>query len=64
MARCVSLEPIDVRFPTWRHLNGFDAMNPEPDYSAAYLAVRADADDGLEGNAFTFTTGRGPVWRN
>ena len=59
MARFVSLEPIDVRFPTSRHLDGSDAMNPEPDYSAAYVVVRTDADDGLEGNAFTFTTGRG-----
>lgn len=59
MARFVSLEPIDVRFPTSRELDGSDAMNPEPDYSAAYVVVRTDAEDGLEGHAFTFTTGRG-----
>jgi len=59
MARFVSLEPIDVRFPTSRHLDGSDAMNPEPDYSAAYIVVSTDADDGLEGHGFTFTTGRG-----
>jgi L-fuconate dehydratase len=59
MARFVSVEPIDVRFPTSRHLDGSDAMNPEPDYSAAYLVIRTDADDGLEGHGFTFTTGRG-----
>jgi len=59
MARFVSLEPVDVRFPTSRHLDGSDAMNPEPDYSAAYVVIRTDADDGLEGHGFTFTTGRG-----
>jgi L-fuconate dehydratase len=59
MARFVSVEPIDVRFPTSRHLDGSDAMNPEPDYSAAYVVVSTDADDGLEGHGFTFTTGRG-----
>jgi L-fuconate dehydratase len=59
MARFVSMEPIDVRFPTSRHLDGSDAMNPEPDYSAAYVVIRTDADDGFEGHGFTFTTGRG-----
>ena len=59
MARFVSLESIDVRFPTSQHLDGSDAMNPEPDYSAAYVVVHTDADDGLEGHGFTFTTGRG-----
>jgi len=59
MTRFVSVTPIDVRFPTSRHLDGSDAMNPEPDYSAAYVVVRTDAEDGLEGHGFTFTTGRG-----
>jgi L-fuconate dehydratase len=59
MARFVSVTPIDVRFPTSRTLDGSDAMNPEPDYSAAYVVVSTDADDGLEGHGFTFTTGRG-----
>jgi L-fuconate dehydratase len=59
MARFVSMEPIDVRFPTSRDLDGSDAMNPEPDYSAAYVVVGTDSDDGLEGHGFTFTTGRG-----
>ncbi len=59
MSRFVSVEPIDVRFPTSRTLDGSDAMNPEPDYSAAYVVVSTDADDGLEGHGFTFTTGRG-----
>jgi L-fuconate dehydratase len=59
MATFVSLAPTDVRFPTSRDLDGSDAMNPEPDYSAAYVVVSTDAGDGLEGHGFTFTTGRG-----
>ena len=53
------LEVIDVRFPTSRTLDGSDAMNPDPDYSAAYVIVRDDASDGLEGHGLTFTIGRG-----
>ena len=33
----------DIRFPTSRELDGSDAMNPDPDYSAAYVVVRTDA---------------------
>jgi L-fuconate dehydratase len=53
------LDVIDVRFPTSRSLDGSDAMNPDPDYSAAYVIVRDDATDGLEGHGLTFTIGRG-----
>jgi L-fuconate dehydratase len=53
------VEVIDLRFPTSRELDGSDAMNPDPDYSAAYVIVRTDVDDGLEGHGFTFTIGRG-----
>lgn len=49
----------DVRFPTSTMLDGSDAMNPDPDYSAAYVSVHTDADDGLEGDGFVFTIGRG-----
>jgi L-fuconate dehydratase len=49
----------DVRFPTSRDLDGSDAMNPDPDYSAAYVVLRTDAGDGLEGHGLTFTIGRG-----
>jgi L-fuconate dehydratase len=59
MARFVAMQPRDIRFPTSRELDGSDAMNPEPDYSAAYVVISTDADDGLEGHAFVFTTGRG-----
>ncbi|MDT0317785.1 L-fuconate dehydratase [Streptomyces millisiae] len=49
----------DVRFPTSQTLDGSDAMNPDPDYSAAYLRLRTDAGDGIEGHGFVFTIGRG-----
>jgi L-fuconate dehydratase len=55
----VSLEARDIRFPTSRWLDGSDAMHTDPDYSAAYVVVRTDADDGLEGHGLTFTSGRG-----
>ncbi|MEU7722102.1 L-fuconate dehydratase [Streptomyces tibetensis] len=58
-ARIIALDVLDVRFPTSEHLDGSDAMNPEPDYSAAYVVLRTDAGDGLEGHALAFTTGRG-----
>ncbi len=49
----------DIRFPTSRDLDGSDAMNPDPDYSAAYAVLKTDAPDGLEGQGLTFTIGRG-----
>jgi L-fuconate dehydratase len=48
----------DIRFPTSRSLDGSDAMNPDPDYSAAYVTLRTNTA-GLEGNGMTFTIGRG-----
>jgi L-fuconate dehydratase len=59
MARIVGLQTIDVRFPTSGRLDGSDAMNPSPDYSGAYVILRTDAGDGLEGHALAFTIGRG-----
>ncbi|MDQ4078461.1 MAG: fuconate dehydratase [Chloroflexota bacterium] len=49
----------DIRFPTSRHLDGSDAMNPDPDYSAAYAILHTDSPAGLEGHGLTFTIGRG-----
>ncbi|MDB4883761.1 MAG: Mandelate racemase/muconate lactonizing protein [Gemmatimonadetes bacterium] len=49
----------DIRFPTSRGLDGSDAMNADPDYSAAYVVLHTDAGDGLEGHGLTFTIGRG-----
>ena len=59
MPTITAVEVLDIRFPTSRSLDGSDAMNPDPDYSAAYVIVRTDAGDGLEGHGFTFTIGRG-----
>jgi L-fuconate dehydratase len=59
VATITALETHDVRFPTSRALDGSDAMNPDPDYSAAYVVLRTDADDGLCGHGFVFTIGRG-----
>ena len=59
MSTVTGFETFDVRFPTSLMLDGSDAMNPDPDYSAAYLKVTTDAIDGLEGHAFVFTIGRG-----
>ncbi|GAA4725110.1 enolase C-terminal domain-like protein [Phytohabitans rumicis] len=59
MSTIVSLETDDVRFPTSLSLDGSDAMNPDPDYSAAYVRLRTDAGDGLAGHGFVFTIGRG-----
>ncbi|MFE6960191.1 enolase C-terminal domain-like protein [Streptomyces sp. NPDC057696] len=62
-ARIVDVETIDVRFPTSKDLDGSDAMNDSPDYSAAYVVLRVGGDDKLtdvsEGHGFTFTIGRG-----
>jgi L-fuconate dehydratase len=55
----IGVDVIDVRFPTSRSLDGSDAMNRDPDYSAAYVVLRTDSADGLEGHGLTFTTGRG-----
>src|SRR5436305_4300497 len=49
----------DIRFPTSRSLDGSDAMNQAPDYSAAYVVLTTDSPHGLEGHGLTFTTGRG-----
>ncbi|HET7099802.1 MAG TPA: L-fuconate dehydratase [Terriglobia bacterium] len=49
----------DIRFPTSRTLDGSDAMHTAPDYSAAYVVLKTDSPDGLEGHGLTFTCGRG-----
>lgn len=59
MSTITALDTYDVRFPTSTMLDGSDAMNPDPDYSAAYLRIVTDSDDGLAGHSFVFTIGRG-----
>ncbi len=47
----------DIRFPTSQSLDGSDAMNPDPDYSAAYVILETDSE--YNGHGLTFTIGRG-----
>ncbi|HEV8649127.1 MAG TPA: L-fuconate dehydratase [Actinomycetes bacterium] len=51
-------DTVDVRFATSLQLDGSDAMNPDPDYSAAYVILHT-SDPELEGHGFCFTIGRG-----
>lgn len=53
------IEVKDIRFPTSNDLHGSDSMNPDPDYSAAYVILKTDHPDGIEGHGLTFTIGRG-----
>jgi L-fuconate dehydratase len=57
MTRITSLSTHDLRFPTSASLDGSDAMNPDPDYSAAYVIL--ETDSGIAGHGLTFTIGRG-----
>lgn len=59
MSVIISLETSDIRFPTSTTLDGSDAMNSDPDYSAAYVRVHTDSPDDLVGDGFVFTIGRG-----
>jgi L-fuconate dehydratase len=59
MTKIVGFETHDIRFPTSANLDGSDAMNPSPDYSAASLVLRTDGPDSLAGHAHVFTIGRG-----
>lgn len=56
--RITGFESFDIRFPTSQHLDGSDAMNPDPDYSAAYVVLHTDSKD-RRGYGMTFTIGRG-----
>lgn len=47
----------DIRFPTSDSLDGSDAMNTHPNYSAAYVVLQTDSS--FEGHGLTFTIGRG-----
>ncbi|MFC3282151.1 L-fuconate dehydratase [Litchfieldella rifensis] len=57
MTTITRLEVKDIRFPTSRSLDGSDAMNAAPDYSATYVILHTDSE--LEGHGLTFTIGRG-----
>jgi L-fuconate dehydratase len=58
MTRIIDMRVLDLRFPTSQHLDGSDAMNPDPDYLAAYVILKTDMP-GIEGHGLTFTIGRG-----
>ncbi|AXY41576.1 L-fuconate dehydratase [Halomonas sp. JS92-SW72] len=58
MTTITHVEVQDIRFPTSRSLDGSDAMNAAPDYSATYVILHVD-DGGAEGHGLTFTIGRG-----
>ncbi|WP_137863228.1 MULTISPECIES: L-fuconate dehydratase [unclassified Sphingomonas] len=58
MTVITGLRVLDIRFPTSLALDGSDAMNPDPDYSAAYVILETSTP-GLTGHGLTFTIGRG-----
>ncbi len=57
MVQITGISTHDLRFPTSESLDGSDAMNPDPDYSAAYVVLETNGDH--EGHGLTFTIGRG-----
>ena len=57
MSKIQSVRTTDVRFPTSLELDGSDAVNVDPDYSAAYVEITTD--NGESGNGLVFTCGRG-----
>ncbi|AZI56986.1 fuconate dehydratase [Nakamurella antarctica] len=59
MPTIISMDISDIRFPTSRLLDGSDAMNLDPDYSAAYLRLGTDYPGHPYGYGFVFTIGRG-----
>lgn len=57
MSKIIRYKSYDLRFPTSKFLDGSDAMNPDPDYSAAYVVLETDTN--ISGHGLTFTIGRG-----
>ena len=57
MTQITGIRTFDLRFPTSESLDGSDAMNPDPEYSAAYVVLETDGPH--EGHGLTFTIGRG-----
>ncbi len=51
------VKTVDLRFPTSLHGIGSDAVNKDPDYSAAYCVLQTDC--AFAGHGLTFTLGRG-----
>ena len=59
MIKITNLSVRDIRFPTSRSLDGSDAMNAAPDYSATYVILETDSPEHLAGHGPAFTVGRG-----
>lgn len=59
MSTFLEFDTADVRFRTSEQLDGSDAMNLDPDYSASYVILRTDLPGDHEGHGFVFTIGRG-----
>jgi len=59
LERFTAIQTHDIRFPTSQSLDGSDAMNKDPDYSAAYVIVQTDAPERPQGHGFVFSIGRG-----
>jgi L-fuconate dehydratase len=59
MTTITNLSVRDIRFPTSRSLDGSDAMNAAPDYSATYVVLETDSPEQMAGHGLTFTIGRG-----
>ncbi len=55
--KITAVRVIDLRFPTSLQSIGSDAVNKDPDYSAAYCIL--ETDGGMFGHGLTFTLGRG-----
>jgi len=55
--KITNVRVLDLRFPTSRQQIGSDAVNRDPDYSAAYCILETDA--GVEGYGLAFTLGHG-----
>ncbi|MGI4853156.1 MAG: enolase C-terminal domain-like protein [Janthinobacterium lividum] len=55
--KILRVRTVDLRFPTSRFSIGSDAVNKDPDYSAAYCVLETDGSH--EGYGLTFTLGRG-----
>ena len=59
MTTITNLSVRDIRFPTSRSLDGSDAMNAAPDYSATYVILDTDSPEHFAGHGLAFTIGRG-----
>lgn len=57
MTTITNIRTLDIRFPTSLQLDGSDAMNPDPDYSAAYVVLETNGNH--QGHGLAFTIGRG-----